>query len=550
MAGISNRPDGYTQEIVDDLSFLMSFLGFLIKSYQKDRERKFIESKLQIQSKQLSEANNLLGAVYESSLDLQFVLNINGVVIDYHSLNKNNLYLASENFIGKKLQEVFQTKVGEQFQDAFEQAISSNSLVSFECTLSMEKGGGIYEARVVSLEDNKIVAFLRDITERVQMEEDIANARKLDSIGLLAGGIAHDFNNILSGLFGNIELARMKLPEEHAAYSHIKIAIQAFDRASQLTQQLLTFAKGGTPLIETVNIKEIIRESLEFNLSGSNVKGVVNIQDNLWQGKVDKGQIAQVVANLTINGIQAMPNGGTLTIDGENVKGINDNVRPYLSGDYVKINIRDEGVGIAEKHIEKIFDPYFTTKQTGSGLGLATVHSIVSKHKGHIAIESEVGMGTTFTLYLPADKTSLDLSDMAQTSITEKSNTMEGRVLVMDDDLAIRELLSSMLEATGYLVDSAVDGEEALEKYISASNSDNAFDIVIMDLTIPGGMGGKEAISKFIAIDSQVKAVVSSGYSTDPIMASYGDYGFSGRLAKPFKLADMLEEISRVMKVC
>lgn len=550
MAGISNRPDGYNQEIVDDLFFMMNFFGFLIKSYQKDRERKFFESKIQIQSKELNEANNLLRAVHESNRDLQFVLDMDGTITNYHAHNENDLHLAPEKYFGKKMQEILPKNVAVQFRKAFDEVVSSNTLVSFNYMLLMPKGECTFNARVVCLEDNKVVVTVRDITEHMQMEAEILKARKLESVGVLAGGIAHDFNNILSGLFGNIELARMKLPKEHAAYRNIQIAIQAFDRATQLTQQLLTFAKGGTPQLEAASMEEIIRESINLNLSGSNVRGVLNLSDTLWQVKVDKGQISQVISNLTINAKQSMPNGGTLTIDAENVKDSKYSDRTNLSGNYLKIKIRDEGVGISDKYIEQIFDPYFTTKQSGSGLGLATAHSVITQHDGHISVDSKVGEGTTFTLYLPADKASPYLADTTQTFITGKPKSCSGHILVMDDDEPVRELLSSMLESYGYIVDVAADGKEALNKYISASKSNNSFDVVIMDLTIPGGMGGKEAIAKFTAMDPKVKVIVSSGYSTDPIMANYGNYGFSGRLAKPFKLADMGKEVSRVIDLC
>jgi len=510
----------------------------VMKEYQDQLARNYQE---------LNQANTLLRAVNESSRDLQFILDRDGVVTDYHAHEQKDLYLDPENFMGKKMQEVVPKKIGEQFQSAFDAALSCNSLVSFEYVLHMPTGDFTYEARIVSLVDERLVVTVRNITERIQMEADILNARKLESIGVLAGGIAHDFNNILAGLFGNIELAKMKLPEGHAAYPYIETATQAFERATLLTQQLLTFAKGGVPLLESVNVKQIIRESLEFNLSGSNVRGVLNLPDNLWQGKVDKGQISQVVGNLTINAKQAMPNGGVLTIDAENVKDIKDKARPNLSGDYVKIIMRDEGEGISDKYIEKIFDPYFTTKQAGSGLGLATVHSIVTKHNGHISIESKIGIGTTFTLYLPAEKNLHDSADTAPARVTEKPNSQLGRILVMDDEESIRELFSSMLESCGYCVNCAAGGDEALDKYICASKSGNPFDLVITDLTIPGGKGGKEVMTELLVINPLVKVVVSSGYATDPIMANYADYGFSGRLAKPFKLADMDKEISRVM---
>jgi len=413
--------------------------------------------------------------------------------------------------------------------------------------LTMPTGDFTYEARIISLQDKRLVVTVRDITERIQMEEEILKARKLKSMGVLAGGIAHDFNNILTALFGNIELAKMKLSEEHAAYTYIDSAHHALERAANLTKQLLTFAKGGDPLLEAVDIAQVIRDSTEFSLSGSNIKTVQNLPDNLWQGKVDKGQVSQVIGNLAINAKQAMPDGGILTIDAVNVKDIRDNAVRHLSGDYIKISIRDEGVGISDKHLEKVFDPYFTTKQTGSGLGLTSVHSIVTKHNGHISIDSELGVGTTITLYFPAETSPDKTTDTVPLSAVGKSESSLGHILIMDDDVMVRDLSVDMLMSCGFSVDTAEEGEEALEKYISAAKSDNPFDIVIMDLTIPGGMGGKEAISELLAIDPKAKVVVSSGYSTDPIMANYGDYGFKGRLAKPFRMGDMEQVLFRVM---
>ncbi|PCI46033.1 MAG: hypothetical protein COB51_08035 [Moraxellaceae bacterium] len=495
----------------------------------------------------LLEKTNLLQAVHESNRDLQFILDMEGVITDYHAHDEEDVFVTTDNLIGKKMQQVLPTKIGEQFQNAFDAAVTSNSLVTIEYELPMSMGNLTYDARIVSLQDKRLVVTIRNITERIKMEEEIFKARKLESIGVLAGGIAHDFNNILTGLFGNIELAKLKLPKEHAAYPYMDTANQALERASNLTKQLLTFAKGGDPLLEAVNIKQVIQESVEFNLSGSNVKTILKLPDQLWQGKVDKGQISQVISNLTINAKQAMPDGGNLIINAENIKDIKENGVPHLTGDYIKISLRDEGVGISEQHRGKIFDPYFTTKQTGSGLGLATVHSIVAKHKGHINIESMLGIGTTFTLYFPAEIAPEQTTDTNPSSGTEKSSASLGHILVMDDEMMIRDLSATMLESFGYTVDTAADGKAALEQYICAANGDNAFDLVIMDLTIPGGMGGKEAINEFQAFDPRVKVVVSSGYATDPIMANFGGYGFSGRLAKPFRLGDMQKEISRVM---
>ena len=293
----------------------------------------------------------------------------------------------------------------------------------------------------------------------------------------------------------------MGLPQDHPSYKYTQIANHALERATALTKQLLTFAKGGDPIIELVNIVQIAQDSIEFNLSGSNVKTVQNMPDNLWQVKADKSQLSQVIANLTINAKQAMPEGGVIYIDAENIKDIVQHTAYHLSGDYIKLSVRDEGVGIAPKHIDKIFEPYFTTKQTGSGLGLATVQNIIAKHHGHISIESQLGVGATFIIYLPAEKYSDKATYTIPLSVTEHEKNTPAHILIMDDYKFVRELSVATLESFGHKVDSAVDGKETIEKYISVADTADSFDVIIMDLTIPGGMGGKETINKLLTIE-------------------------------------------------
>ncbi|MBT4522735.1 MAG: PAS domain S-box protein [Halieaceae bacterium] len=393
-----------------------------------------------------------------------------------------------------------------------------------------------------------IVVGQRDVTEQYELEEELLTARKLESIGLLAGGIAHDFNNVLAGLFGNIELAQRKLQPEHEAYANIQTAGQALKKASGMTQQLLTFAKGGDPIIEATDVAQVIQDSVQFSLSGSNVTTVINLPDDLWQVRADQGQLSQVLTNLTVNADHAMPNGGTLTIEARNVGATDSQMAPFLSGDFIELSIRDEGIGISAEHIGKIFDPYFTTKQTGSGLGLASVHSIIAKHSGRISVDSTLGSSTTFTLQLPAETSSTQCADEVTSNTTTNANSASGRILVMDDDEMIRDLSVSLLQSFGYATDTAVNGEEALEKYSAASKVGEPFDLVIMDLTIPGGLGGRDTAERLLAADPEARAIVSSGYSTDPVMAHYSDYGFKGRLVKPFRIAELEKEVARVME--
>ena len=388
------------------------------------------------------------------------------------------------------------------------------------------------------------VVVFRDETQKLKNEEELFKAKKLESVGLLAGGIAHDFNNILAGLFGNIELAKRKIDRDHAAYSYIQVAHQALERATGLTQQLLTFAKGGDPVLEAVSIQQEIKDIVQFNLSGSSVSAKFDFSADLWPIKADKGQFGQVIANLTINAKHAMPMGGTLHVAAENIMLDGLNVGS-LAGPYVKLMVRDEGVGMTADVVDKIFDPYFSTKQTGSGLGLAMVRSMIDKHHGRIDVASRPGEGTVFTIYLPAEMEGEgQAAYMTDPSVASMSG---GRVLVVDDEAIVQNILVEMLEICGYSVDTAATGEAGWEKYLTEKEAGNRYDLVIMDLTIPGGMGGKAAALKILDIDPDARIIAASGYSTDPIMANYHDYGFVGRLLKPFYLADLQKEVSRVL---
>ncbi|MCD4652090.1 MAG: cache domain-containing protein [Candidatus Cloacimonetes bacterium] len=464
------------------------------------------------------------------------------------------------NASGKMLSEIFNIineKSRELIAHPVDRVLAEGNIVGLaNHTILISKDGAEYNiadsaAPIRDMQSNirGVVLVFRDVTEQLKTAEELLKSKKLESVGILAGGIAHDFNNILTGLFGNIELAKLELSHNHKAYPHIETANHALERATHLTKQLLTFARGGDPIIEVVNLKLVVQTLITFNLSGSNVKAHIRLPDDLWQVKAEKGQISQVIANLLINAKQAMPDGGNLHIEAENVEDLMESTARHLSGDFVKFSLRDNGVGISAKHIARIFDPYFTTKQTGSGLGLATVHSIITQHNGHISVTSKPDIGTTFTIFLPADKSSEKSTDSIQSDCTEKPTSILGRVLVMDDEEIVRDVSTAMLQKCGYIVDFAVCGKEAIEKYISAEKSGNSYDIVIMDLTIPGGMGGKETVKKLLAIDSKTKVIVSSGYSTDSVLANFSDYGFMGRIVKPFQMKTLKAEMQRVMEI-
>jgi len=389
---------------------------------------------------------------------------------------------------------------------------------------------------------SRILSVAENITERKQLEEEQAKAGKLESIGLLAGGIAHDFNNILAAVLGNTSLAKFKLDsnsEEFGLLSEVEIATE---RATKLTQQLLTFAKGGAPVKEIIGLIELIKDTTQFSLRGSNVRYRTTFAPDLWAVEVDKGQISQVIGNLVINAQQAMPRGGTIKINAENIEVLSKNTLLLNEGNYGKISIVDEGIGIPGDQLSNIFDPYFTTKQKGSGLGLATVYSIIHRHNGRITVDSEVGTGTTFTVYLPASS-----KKVTRNVIIDKSEVLTGKILLMDDDKSVINVLSKMLINLGNEVDEAADGAEALRKYKKAIKSNKPFDVVVMDLTIPGGMGGKEAVQNLLKIDPGIKAIVSSGYGNDPAIANYKDFGFIRAISKPYKIVDLKQMLNEVL---
>ena len=389
------------------------------------------------------------------------------------------------------------------------------------------------------------VLVFRDITKKKKMEAELLKAQKLESMGILAGGIAHDFNNILASILGNVSLVKMKLNPDSPIYENLSRAEEASIQASDLTQQLLTFAKGGSPIKETKSLNKLITTSVNFAVRGSNVLSKINIANDLWSAEIDAGQINQVLNNLIINAYQAMPTGGTITVTAENVELSGQDSLPLAPGEYVKIAVQDEGTGIPEEYLTKIFDPYFSTKQTGNGLGLASAYSIVENHAGHLYVSSQPGVGSIFTFYLPASK-----NEALPAAETEQSTLLSGsgHILVMDDEEMIRDFLQTLLTDLGYSVSVTKNGQEAIDLYRQAKEKKEPFGAVIMDLTIPGGIGGKEAIQKLVQIDPQVKAIVSSGYSNDPVMSNYKHYGFKGMVLKPYNVQKISECLDMVLR--
>ena len=396
-----------------------------------------------------------------------------------------------------------------------------------------------------------LIGTVQDITESKKMEEELLRAQKLESIGHLAGGIAHDFNNLLSIIIGNIELAKNDIKHEIGAFENLKEAENATLQAKGLTKQLITFSKGGLPAKEVGSIGELVMDATNLSLSGSSIKCTFLIPNDLWPVDFDKGQMKHAVKNMIVNAAESMPDGGTINVTAENFIVAAERKLPLPEGKYVKISIRDQGVGIPEEHLSMIFDPYFSTKemgiQKGMGLGLATTYSIISRHDGHITVESEVGAGTTFTLYLPAHEKDVKKVKLKEISKPEKSAIRTGRILLMDDEEMIRKFGKQVLNRFGYHAELAKDGVEAIELYKNAIDSGKPFEAVILDLTIKEGTGGADTIKKLKEIDPQVRAIVSSGYSNNPVMEDFRQYGFMGALTKPYTMKDLDDTLNKVL---
>jgi two-component system cell cycle sensor histidine kinase/response regulator CckA len=397
-----------------------------------------------------------------------------------------------------------------------------------------------------------LLIAVSDLSERKKTEEELLKVQKLESIGALAGGIAHDYNNILAVIIGNISLAQTYLEPGHKVFRVLTAAQRASEQAKNLTKRLLTFSKGGAPIRKVVSISSVIESAVDFTLSGSNVKCEFSIPQNLWPVEIDESQIGQAIYNVVVNSMEAMPEGGTLRVGADNIRIDLESNIALKEGKYLRISIEDHGTGVSEGVLEKIFDPYFSTKkmgaQKGMGLGLSISHSIIKRHGGDIEMVSEVGVGTTCFIYLPASEKETNDVKPAKRHMKEKPVAGRGRVLVMDDEEMIRKLCSQMLIYLGYEVALSKDGAEAIELYQKAMKSGRPFDVVILDLTVRGGIGGGETILKLAEIDPGVKGIVSSGYSDNPVISDYERYGFSGAIAKPYKVNELGRTLNRVIK--
>lgn len=499
----------------------------------------------------LRKSKQLLEKTFASLRDAVLIIDAStGQIIDCNQTATKIFGYSRDEMLGQTPHFLHLSEEAKEFNNYLESAVKDKGFLFLPEFSMKHKDGTIFPAEhtMLPLEDEQgtrigWVNVVRDITNRKKMEEELLKTQKLESLGVLAGGIAHDFNNLLTAILGNISLIKLYLHSPEELSQILEDAEKASLRARDLTQQLLTFSQGGAPVKKTISIVELAKESASFCLRGSNVRCEFSVPSELWQVKVDEGQISQVINNMIINADHAMPEGGVLRIGFENIVIAGNDLLPLKQGEYVKISIQDYGIGIPKEYLQKIFDPYFTTKQKGSGLGLATAYSVIKKHDGHITVESVKGDGSTFHIYLPASLQKALPKDAKE----EKIPHGKGRILLMDDEEAVRKATGLMLNSIGYEVVSAKDGGEATELYKKALESGQPFDAVILDITIPGGMGGKEANKKLLEIDRNVKTIVSSGYSNDPIMSEYKQNGFKGVIAKPYRVEELRDTVSMVI---
>jgi len=484
---------------------------------------------------------NAVGGIYRSTPDGRFIAVNPALVAMLGFASPQELVDSDLNQSGRP----FYVQSG-RWEQLLAQMAGGDAVTNFESEVTCKGDTTIWiseNVRIVRDQQGRSLyfeGFVSDITKHRRLDEEMQRASKLEAVGILAGGIAHDFNNILTAVLGNIGLAELRLKRAGMNTELLEEANRASLRARDLTQQLLTFAKGGEPVRASVNFSELLRETTEFALHGAKARAEFHLADDLWPVNADRGQLGQVIQNLAINSVQAMPDGGLLRISADNkVFGEATSTMPLASGRYVHLTFADSGMGIAAENLPKIFDPYFTTKKQGSGLGLATVYSIVKKHQGLIEVESHLGKGTAFHLWLPAAK------QPAVRKNVEKAAglPLHARVLFMDDEQPIRDMANSFMRHLNVECELAVDGAEAVRKYEEARSAKRPFDIVVMDLTVPGGMGGREAMGILRKMDPSVRAIVSSGYSQDPVMASHRDHGFQSVLPKPYDLGQLRQAL-------
>lgn len=543
-------------------SWLSAIMGFVVLltpvAYTAERIQKHLEDdiielkdksiKLKLLNREISNQKNELSTLLDAANKVAIITACDDtpfpVITDFSAGAENMLGCKKSEALGRPVTDFHTDDIKAQISNIREKMKNGGPGLTGEVTMVRKNGEEfptLFNCYPVKYDNEAIshyIAVAMDISEQKKNEEARLKLMKLDSVGILAGGIAHDFNNLLAGILGSLELAKFLMGKEKSEIKDsIDIAAKGAMRATDLTQKLLTFSKGGAPVRETHEVKDIVKETVEFVTHGSPLEIDLRVDDDLRNAEIDKGQICQVIENLVINAEQELGNKGKLTITASNRDILEQNSYNLKAGRYINIQITDSGEGIPKDIIPKIFDPYFTTKSSGNGLGLAVVHSIINNHNGSITVDSAEGEGTQFCILIPASEKETIISDKKASSTT-CFNRNKCKILIMDDDNVVRTIVQKMLGEFGFYTEGVPNGDEAIKKYKEAP-----FDLVIVDLTIPGGMGGVDTFNELRRINPDVKAIVTSGYSNDPVMANYNEYGFLGRLVKPFLMEDLEELI-------
>jgi len=516
----------------------------LYMGFREIRDRKRLEEELQ-------ESEERFRKVIETAPDGIGVTDLEGN-ITYVSPQMIQLYgfRTEDEMVGRHITEIIAEEDRGRVPRTIQKTIASGIIKGIEYLFL--KGDGTTFLGELSLsvvmdardEQTGFIGVLRDITERRRMEEEITRTGRLESLGILAGGLAHDFNNLLTPILVNISMAKTYRDFDPEIAEMLTDVEKASLRARGLTQQLLTFAKGGAPIKKTIYLSRFLEAIVRFALSGSNVRCEYAISDDLWPLEVDEGQISQVIHNIVINADQAMAEGGIIKIRAENLILAEEEHVNLEGGRYVRISIEDQGHGIPREQLSKIFDPFFTIKEQGRGLGLSTSLSIVTRHKGQIHVDSKMGVGTIFHIYLPTSEKKPEIKEKAK----DKPIKGKGKVLLIDDEEIIRKSARGALKRLGYHVQAAKDHVEGIRLYEKAMKEKHPFQAVIMDLTIPGSMGGQDAIKKLKKIDRDARVIVSSGYSDDRVMSKFREYGFCGVVVKPYEIEELARVIHNVIK--
>lgn len=485
-----------------------------------------------------------------NAADIIVATNVDEIIIVFNPAASAAFGYRRDEVVGKKLSRLFENPAEGRI---VREIVEIEGVYSGDVTFR-RKSGLAFSARLAASllcdSNGKKVGYMgisADISKTRKLEEEILRVKRLDLIGNLAAGIAHDFNNLLTGVIGNISLAKMQTDQSGRLHDLLSRAESASEEAQHLTRQLLTFSNGGAPVTEVVAPAVVVRETVSIAVNGGG-RVDFDLAEDLWGIRVDREQIVQAIQNLVMNAHQAMPDGGVIGIRAENVSIDSSSSLPIKRGNYVRISVSDTGIGIPKDLQDRVFEPFFTTKQKGSGLGLATAFSILNQHDGLIAVESELGEGATFTMFLPAEVHGLDDVSLETTDSTEDSLTRNDRILIMDDDEIVRLVAGEMLKESGFTVDFAHDGEEALDLYQKADTQGERFGLVILDLTVPAGLGGKDTIDRLRQLDPDVTAIVSSGYNQDPIMANYEKYGFKGVISKPYRASELVAVVQNTLQ--